>query len=683
MDLIITNVNEYKSAVINKLAPIAGNDHCVIQMEPPTQSRPKYITRSKHMVTQKAKALITLDICKQTWSEVYETADINDKVERYHNIINDIFTKHCPKRNVKVRAGKPLLENPVTIKLRRLKDKLYKNGKSDNGWKNVGKTLTSKYRDLQRSFAQNNINKVATGSKKWWKGVNSIVDPSSANSNVNQQKRFIEGKWMDDKEFVEKQHEYYLSLATPLPQSQTDDHDLSTQSEQSEVNVAEIYTKLRQINTAKSTHSKDFPSWISKNNAESLCFPLAHIINAAIPEKHSEYRPIPLLWHCSKILEYFVTKNIDAVTLKSNQYAYTTGKGCTDALVNFITDTAFKLDRQDVAGIHTLLIDYSKAFDNMDHQLLIDKMINMGINQNTISITRSFLSNRTARVVIRQSNTQSTSKPVEIGVPQGSLLGPVLWNLFVDNMPDKSATLIKYADDTTAYTTITKQKSSTLQAAADDITDWSSENHLTLNTSKTKTMIFNLRTQTDLPPITINDNEIETVETFRLLGVIIDTRLSFAAHVENLVNTCRSKCHGLTKMKRYGVAKRNLIHAYQANILSVAKYAAPAWFPYITNNSKEHLETIQRLALKIIYPELESYEQRLTISKLERLADDLEMMCILYAQKKADMHQNVLPKKDPEIRRSKRLSSRNSDVIKHNTTKASNSLFIKYGNLLH
>ena len=196
-------------------------------------------------------------------------------------------------------------------------------------------------------------------------------------------------------------------------------------------------------------------------------------------------------------------------------------------------------------------------------------------------------------------------------------------------------------------------------------------------------MIFNLRKQTDLPPITINDNEIETVETFRLLGVIIDTRLRFTAHVDNLVNTCRSKCHGLTKMKRYGVAKRNLIHAYQANILSVAKYAAPARFPYITNNSKEHLETIQRLVLKIILPELERYEQRLTISKLERLTDDLEMVCILYAQKKANMYQNVLPKKDPEIRRSKRLSSRNSDVIKHNTTKASNSLFVKYGNLLH
>ena len=73
-------------------------------------------------------------------------------------------------------------------------------------------------------------------------------------------------------------------------------------------------------------------------------------------------------------------------------------------LSSTLPDTAFKLDRQDAAGIHALLIDYSKAFDNMDHQLLVDKMNNMGINQNTISINRSFLSNRTARVVIRQVN---------------------------------------------------------------------------------------------------------------------------------------------------------------------------------------------------------------------------------------------------------------------------------------
>ena len=100
-------------------------------------------------------------------------------------------------------------------------------------------------------------------------------------------------------------------------------------------------------------------------------------------------------------------------------------------------------------------------------------------------------------------------------------------------------------------------------------------------------------------------NVIIDKATFRLLGVIIYARLCSAAHVKNLVNTtCQSSCHGLTKMKRYGVAK----------------YIAPQHGSQISpTKSKEHLETTQRLALKIIYPELESYEQRLTISKLERL----------------------------------------------------------------
>ena len=67
------------------------------------------------MVTQKAKVLITQELCQQSWTEVYKTTNLEQKVERFHNKIKDIFNKHCPVRNVKVKMGKPHLENPLTI----------------------------------------------------------------------------------------------------------------------------------------------------------------------------------------------------------------------------------------------------------------------------------------------------------------------------------------------------------------------------------------------------------------------------------------------------------------------------------------------------------------------------------------------------------------------------------------
>ena len=658
------------------------------------------------MVTQKAKVLITQELCQQSWTEVYKTTNLEQKVELFHNKIKDIFNKHCPVRNVKVKMGKTHLENPVTIKPRRLKDKLYKNDHSHKSWKMIGNILTSEYRELQRTFARNNINKVAKGSKNWWKGVKSITDSTSTDPKSHKSKHFIDGKWLSDEDFVEKQHDYFQSLANPTsskttnPTIQSDSSRMSTTT----ASIAEVYHLLRRIDTSKATNSNDFPSWISKNNAESLCIPLAHIINAALaedtfptlwksaeicplpktsaPERHSEYRPISLLWHCGKLLEHFVTKAVRDTPIKPNQYAYTTGRGCTDALVNFVTDAVLSLDQKNCHGIHALLIDYSKAFDNMNHQLLIDKMYHMGIDQKTINITKSFLTDRTASVIVRSSNTKSKPKSVDIGVPQGSLLGPALWNIFVDDMPENTAKLVKYADDTTAYVKIKKCNSSALQKCADEIAEWSSKNQLTLNTGKTKSMTLNLKTPPTTEAIRIDQIEIEDVDSFRLLGVTLDTHITFAPHVENITGTCRSKCHGLTKMKRYGVDKNSLVLAYRANILSVVKYAAPAWYPYVTENSKLQLESIQKLALKIIYPEMDHYEQRLYAAKLEKLNDDLEMTCIIYTQKKADIHCDVLPKSKPQQRRSQRLSASTTQTIAHHTAKASKCPFIKYGKLL-
>ena len=152
---------------------------------------------------------------------------------------------------------------------------------------------------------------------------------------------------------------------------------------------------------------------------------------------------------------------------------------------------------------------------------------------------------------LRQTGSKSSIKPVNIGVPQGSLLGPVLWNIYVDDMPAGYSRAIKYADDTTTYTPVTRSTNmSTLQEAANEINTWSVENKLTLNTKKTKTMILNLRKPPQLPDININGAAIENVKTFKLLGVHIDDRLTFADHVHHTTSKGRSKCHALTKLKR-------------------------------------------------------------------------------------------------------------------------------------
>ena len=364
------------------------------------------------------------------------------------------------------------------------------------------------------------------------------------------------------------------------------------------------------------------------------------------PEDHKDYRPISLLWHNGKLLEHFIVKQLRTIQLQENQYAYMPGKGCTDALVNFVNDAVLKLDRKETNGIHALLIDYSKAFDNMDHATLIAKMEALGVGKDIINTTNSFLSDRVASVVIRQTNTRITTKPVDVGVPQGSLLGPVLWNIFVNDMPSSNANVIKYADDTTAYTELNGTNSN-LQIAANDISRWSTKNHLTLNTNKTKSMVISLKNRPDAPNITIANENIDEATTFKLLGVTVDCNLNFNNHVDNITSSGRSKCHGLTKLKRYGVNKQSLLHAYRSNILPTVQYAAPAWFNFTSNKCRKDLEGVQRLALKIIYPELDSYNERLQAASIETIVDDLEIKCAMYCQKKKHLHQNIIPAPEP------------------------------------
>ena len=159
---------------------------------------------------------------------------MNEKVERFQHTIKQIFIKHCPLRTVRIKEGIPFLENPQTIKLRRLKDKLHQ--KRNPAWKLIDKTLKQTYRNLRKTHATNNINSITRGSKTWWRNVKQITDPNST-STTAQQRRFINNTWMTDSDFVEKQHQYYKSLSKPSPT--TSSQPACTQSASANIYISE------------------------------------------------------------------------------------------------------------------------------------------------------------------------------------------------------------------------------------------------------------------------------------------------------------------------------------------------------------------------------------------------------------------------------------------------------------
>ena len=157
-------------------------------------------------------------------------------------------------------------------------------------------------------------------------------------------------------------------------------------------------------------------------------------------------RPIALTFHLGKITERVISDLIKCDLPKMrNQYAYTKELSTTDDLVKFSCDISAGLDKTDTVTLQALLLDFSKAFDRMRPDIAVSKLLSLNVSPSLVKVTMSFLTNRQQQV--KSQGKLSKQKPSRIGVPQGTILGPLLWNVFVNNL-EPSTSHIKYADDT-------------------------------------------------------------------------------------------------------------------------------------------------------------------------------------------------------------------------------------------
>lgn len=328
----------------------------------------------------------------------------------------------------------------------------------------------------------------------------------------------------------------------------------------------------------------------------------------------------------------------------NNQYAYTKHVGTTDALVKMTANVASALDNKENFAVQALYLDFSKAFDLMRPDILIEKMIAANVDTPTIKVFLSFLTDRSQSIKFMGHRSQSLQ--IKTGVPQGTISGPILWNIYVADLQPAENT-IKYADDTTLYSSVDRKyievvsKGSrdrtitivpnAIQEAANQAVSWCEINHQSINAAKTQHMFFTLQLNPKLlDPITIKGQAIEQTKLAKLLGVHLDCHLTFAEHVRISINKTRTAVHGLLMLKRHGVRPDYLVKYYRTCILPILAYAAPSWYTFTSQSTKDTLEKHQSLCLRVIYPDVESYTERLSLAKISRLNDHLSNLCSRY-----------------------------------------------------
>ena len=270
----------------------------------------------------------------------------------------------------------------------------------------------------------------------------------------------------------------------------------------------------------------------------------------------------------NNIIKYFNSNNL----FTANQHGFRTNHSCETALHSIIDNWKNKIDANNV--IMALFIDFKKAFDLVDQRLLFLKLFHYGFSNSALNLMKNYFAERTQKTKI--NSVLSESLPIELGVPQGSLLGPLLFIIFINDMAIISELFtILFADDTTVsesastIETVVKSFSPKLK----NLLEWTSHNRLHINWSKTKCMILTGQKQLNKPSVfKICASEVEIVTEFKLLGVLIDQSLSFDSHINLLKLNVNRKLFSIKKI--FFLSKSVKIHFFKTFILPHFDYCA-------------------------------------------------------------------------------------------------------------
>ena len=330
------------------------------------------------------------------------------------------------------------------------------------------------------------------------------------------------------------------------------------------------------------------------------------------PNVLKNYRPVSNLAFLSKILEKVAAaqleKHLDENELfEPFQSAYRKRHSTETALLRIHNDIQHQLGNK--KSVLLVLLDLSAAFDTIDHEKLLDIMEHLGVKGTALNWFHSYLSNRKQSIII--NSKRSSEKALSYGVPQGSVLGPKLYAIYVTALGvllrKLKMTYHLYADDTQIYmafnpkdTEDTTNSFANVENAIKLVKDWMSSHKLKMNDSKTEVLVIhpkcNLNSRS--PPLTISDIKIRPATSVRNLGVIFDAQCKLENHINNICSSAHLKLYSIGKIRRFltSSAAERLVHAL---ITSKLDYCNSLLYG-VTSTHIKKLQRVQNTAARLI-----------------------------------------------------------------------------------
>ena len=376
---------------------------------------------------------------------------------------------------------------------------------------------------------------------------------------------------------------------------------------------------LENLNVHKASGPDQIPNTILKNTAKQIAPVLQALFTQSLQQgtlpkdwtsanvspvfkkgdRHaaSNYRPISLTCVCCKVLEHIIVKHIlDHLEkhniLVDNQHGFRSGHSCDSQLILTIHDIVTAADMGN--RVDMIFLDFSKAFDMVPHRRLLSKLKHYGITGSVLSWIDGFLSHRTQRVVVEGSSSGETT--VDSGVPQGSVLGPLLFLLFINDLPSQVTSSCRlFADDCVLYRPIKDQQDNiALQNDLKRLEEWTGLWGMKFNATK----CYVVSTNKGGTPYfyELNNHILQYVSSNPYLGVLISEDLTFETHISRITKKASSKL-GFLKRNLKGCPEDLKQLGYYALVRSGLEYASTAWDP-ILQKDIDAIERIQREAAR-------------------------------------------------------------------------------------
>lgn len=315
-------------------------------------------------------------------------------------------------------------------------------------------------------------------------------------------------------------------------------------------------------------------------------------------ESPQNYRPISLTSIPCKMLEHIILHYLNATLdniLHNRQHGFRKGMSCDTQLCSTYHDIAKAHDQSQ--DTHAIVLDFKKAFDKVPHSLLLLKLRRIPeVNQQIINWIQDFITNRKQRVVIKGSC--STELPVTSGVPQGSVLGPTLFLVYINDLPScVNCCVSLYADDTLLYQRVNSEADAAdFQVNIDAVYNWSQQWKMPFNESKCHAISFGC--QTGLPSYKLGSTPVQWTEETKYLGVTMQSNLKFDKHIV-LKSQKASRVLGAIKFALHDAPKNGKLLAYTSLCRPLLEYADTLWDPYLKTTIHD-IEMVQNRAVRFI-----------------------------------------------------------------------------------